>query len=88
MPFYLTMPGVPCIYYGDEIGLPGGNDPDNRRMMVFDSLNSSQNKLKQTVEALAALRNQNMALSFGDTYILKHDDGLGLRTGAIVAIMY
>jgi cyclomaltodextrinase len=74
--FLLTMPGVPCIYYGDEIGLPGGNDPDNRRMMVFDSLNSSQNKLKQTVEALAALRNQNMALSFGDTYILKHDDGL------------
>ena len=27
----LTTRGTPLIYYGDEIGLPGGNDPDNRR---------------------------------------------------------
>lgn len=27
----LTARGTPLIYYGDEIGLPGGNDPDNRR---------------------------------------------------------
>jgi cyclomaltodextrinase len=33
--FNLTIPGVPCIYYGDEYGVPGGNDPDNRRMMKF-----------------------------------------------------
>ena len=29
--FLLTTRGVPLIYYGDEIGMPGGNDPDNRR---------------------------------------------------------
>lgn len=29
--FLLTTRGVPLVYYGDEIGLPGGNDPDNRR---------------------------------------------------------
>jgi len=29
--FLLTARGIPLIYYGDEIGLPGGNDPDNRR---------------------------------------------------------
>ncbi len=29
--FLLTARGVPMIYYGDEIGLPGGADPDNRR---------------------------------------------------------
>jgi glycosidase len=29
--FLLTARGTPLVYYGDEIGLPGGNDPDNRR---------------------------------------------------------
>lgn len=27
----LTMRGIPQLYYGDEIGMPGGDDPDNRR---------------------------------------------------------
>ena len=31
--FLLTTRGVPQVYYGDEIGLPGGGDPDNRRDM-------------------------------------------------------
>ena len=29
--FLMTARGTPCIYYGDEIAIPGGNDPDNRR---------------------------------------------------------
>jgi neopullulanase len=29
--FLLTTRGIPLVYYGDEIGLPGGGDPDNRR---------------------------------------------------------
>ena len=29
--FLLTARGIPMIYYGDEIGMPGGGDPDNRR---------------------------------------------------------
>jgi glycosidase len=29
--FLLTIRGTPLVYYGDEIGLPGGGDPDNRR---------------------------------------------------------
>ncbi|HLK22532.1 MAG TPA: alpha-amylase family glycosyl hydrolase [Bryobacteraceae bacterium] len=29
--YLLTSRGIPMIYYGDEIALPGGNDPDNRR---------------------------------------------------------
>lgn len=32
----MTYPGVPCVYYGDEIGLEGGSDPDNRRPMIWD----------------------------------------------------
>ncbi|HUB06728.1 MAG TPA: alpha-amylase family glycosyl hydrolase [Myxococcales bacterium] len=31
----LAWPGVPCLYYGDEVGLPGGDDPDNRRPMPW-----------------------------------------------------
>jgi glycosidase len=29
--FLMTARGVPLVYYGDEIGMPGGDDPDNRR---------------------------------------------------------
>lgn len=32
-----TLPGSPAIYYGDEIGMEGGRDPDNRRPMIWDS---------------------------------------------------
>jgi len=32
-----ALPGSPAIYYGDEIGLEGGEDPDNRRTMPWDS---------------------------------------------------
>jgi alpha-glucosidase len=31
-----TFPGTPSVYYGDEIGMPGGNDPDCRRCMIWD----------------------------------------------------
>lgn len=34
--FLFTLPGAPSIYYGDEIGLTGANDPDNRRCMIWD----------------------------------------------------
>ena len=32
----MTFPGVPCLYYADEIGMEGGHDPDNRRCMPWD----------------------------------------------------
>mgnify|MGYP003730211773 CR=1 FL=1 len=34
--FQMTFPGAPCIYYGDEIGLTGGHDPDCRRAFPWD----------------------------------------------------
>jgi glycosidase len=68
--FILTVPGVPCIYYGDEIGMPGANDPDNRRMMKFDNLNVQQRQIKQSVSKLTAIRNNHMALTYGETKVL------------------
>ena len=35
MSYLMSVPGIPCVYYGDEIADVGGNDPDNRRMMRF-----------------------------------------------------
>ena len=34
--FQMSYPGAPCIYYGDEIGLAGGKDPDSRRAFPWD----------------------------------------------------
>ncbi len=31
-----ALPGAPCVYYGDEIGMEGANDPDNRRAYPWD----------------------------------------------------
>jgi glycosidase len=64
----MTTRGIPLIYYGDEIGLSGGGDPDNRRMMVFDdgSLNAHQIALRDGVSALGHIRAENRALSRGE----------------------
>ena len=34
----MTMPGAPMIYYGDEVGMWGGDDPDCRKPMVWQNL--------------------------------------------------
>jgi cyclomaltodextrinase len=67
--FIMTIPGIPCVYYGDEIAMAGGNDPDNRRMMEFANLNSDQLKLRNTVSALTKLRTNRMSLVYGDVVI-------------------
>ena len=71
----MTIPGIPVIYYGDEIGLTGGNDPDNRRMMYFEKWNEEENRLYTEVAAYARLRKNHMALLFGDLEFLKVETG-------------
>jgi glycosidase len=61
----MTIPGIPLIYYGDEIGMPGAGDPDNRRMMYFSGLNSDQNELKTHVGKVAIIRSNHKALRQG-----------------------
>ena len=61
-----TIPGVPCVYQGDEYGEAGANDPDNRHMLKFDGLNPEQSAFRQKVQELAQLRRNNMALLYGE----------------------
>ena len=60
-----TSPGVPLIYYGDELGLPGGGDPDNRRFMPWSGLTADQTNLRAVITRLAHVRRDHAALRRG-----------------------
>ena len=69
-----TVPGVPCIYQGDEYGGPGANDPDNRDMMTFEGYNDYQLKEYAQTQALLKYRRGSMPLMYGDIRTLYVDD--------------
>ena len=62
----LTLPGVPCIYQGDEYGEVGGNDPDNRHMMRFETLNDEEKEMRNQVAELIHMRRNSMPLLYGE----------------------
>jgi cyclomaltodextrinase/neopullulanase len=64
----LTFPGAPSIYYGDEVGLPGGIDPDCRRGFPLEA-NWNQ-EILNTHTQLIALRHKYPALRIGDYQVL------------------
>jgi glycosidase len=70
----MTIPGMPVIYYGDEIGDPGGNDPDNRRMMRFENLSRHELATRKIAGELVALRRNSLPLIYGDFKWLKVDN--------------
>lgn len=64
--FMFTHPGIPIIYQGDEFGMPGANDPDNRRMAVFgDDLSENQKKNLEHTKILGNFRKNHPALMNG-----------------------
>ena len=71
-----TVPGVPCIYQGDEYGVPGANDPDNRDMMTFQCENDYQAKQLEATKALLHVRRNSMPLMYGDFRTLYVDDAV------------
>jgi len=75
--YILTIPGVPVIYYGDEIGMTGAADPDNRRMMRFDDeINSYEEETLNEVSKLIHLRKNHLALRQGDFYTLLANENI------------
>jgi glycosidase len=84
--FTLTLRGIPEIYYGDEIGMPGGGDPDNRRDFpggwigdANDAFSQSgrtheQQEIFSYVQSLLRLRREHAALRNGQQWHLASDD--------------
>ncbi len=64
------LPGAPCIYYGDEIGMIGGKDPDNRRAFPWDKLLEGQGKpIYNYIRKLIELRKNSPVLRDGSLEI-------------------
>lgn len=73
--FLLTQPGLPLVYYGDEIAMPGAGDPDNRRAMRFGAeLAPYERTVLETVQRLGTLRQELDALRTGARRTLWVDD--------------
>ena len=71
----LTLPGAPVLYYGDEFGMPGARDPDNRRVMRFDeALSEREAWTLDRVAAIGRARACLPALQTGERTTLAADD--------------
>lgn len=71
----MTYPGAPTIYYGDEIGLPGGRDPDCRRGMPWNPT-QWDHELLSAVKKDIALRKKHRALRRPGAYVRLAAEGL------------
>jgi len=72
--YLLTIPGIPVIDYGDEIGMTGAADPDNRRMLRFgNQLSSWEKETLPEVSKIIKIRDSNSALRYGDFETLSAD---------------
>ena len=82
----LTLRGIPELYYGDEIAMPGGNDPDNRRdfpggwqgdeknAFTAEGRTPEQQEVFAYVQKLLQLRREHAALRSGQLWHLSSDD--------------
>lgn len=58
-----SLPGVPCIYYGDEVALTGGKDPDNRKYFPWEK---PRDEVFQTYQVWSKKRVKEQVLIQGD----------------------
>jgi glycosidase len=68
--FLFTSPGIPMIYYGDEYGMPGAGDPDNRHFMQWSGYTQNQTWLHDQIAALAKVRAAHASVRRGSRMTL------------------
>lgn len=81
----MTMPGAPTIYYGDEAGVSGGGDPDDRRTYPWGDANTRKlgdtrkpdTQMLAYYKGLTKFRNTNQVLRDGKLQYLATDDAEG-----------
>jgi neopullulanase len=62
----MTLPGAPCIYYGDEVGLSAGDDPYCRGAFPWNNEDSWNRELLDFYQQATALRHQHPPLRTGE----------------------
>ena len=67
-----TLPGCPCVYYGDEAGMTGYRDPFNRQYYPWSREDTA---LQNMIRQLAALRAAHKALRYGSVEVLEAGNG-------------
>lgn len=74
--FQLLMPGMPMIYYGDELAMPGANDPDCRRGMYWDE-EYRDNEMLEWYKRLIQVRRTHACIAEGELAetITRDEDG-------------
>jgi glycosidase len=71
--FIFAYPGAPAIYYGDEVGMEGGKDPDNRRAFPWDPAHW-KGDVRPWIQNLIATRKNRASLRRGDYTRVLLDD--------------
>jgi glycosidase len=72
--FLYTTPGIPIVYYGSEIALNGGKDPDNRRQMSF----KTDKELIDYITKIGELRGTLPSLTRGTMELLHEEKGMAV----------
>lgn len=74
--FLMTMPGAPCIYYGDEIGMTGRDDPYCRAAFPWEDEKKWDKELFSYYQSVVKLRHRFPCLRLGTVTTLYSQDGV------------
>lgn len=72
--FLFTTPGIPFVYYGSEIALNGGEEPDNRKQMNF----RTDQEIVDYIKQIGSLRSDLPSLTRGKMDVLYEKDGMAV----------